>query len=91
MLSYCLKCRRNTKSEKPKAVKTKNRRIMLLSKCAVSDSKKSKFIKEQEARGLLSKLTGMKIPLLSDLPIGNILFQKYKMNANSKQAFISRR
>ena len=73
MLSYCLKCRRNTKSEKPKVVKTKNGRIMLLSKCAVSDSKKSKLIKEQGARGLLSKLTGIKIPVLSDLPLGNIL------------------
>ena len=34
---------------------------MLLSKCAVSDSKKSKFIKEQEASGLLSSL-GLKTP-----------------------------
>ena len=38
-----------------------NKRIMLLSKCAVSDSKKSKFIKEQEASGLLSSL-GLKTP-----------------------------
>ena len=45
---------------------------MLLSKCAVYDSKKSKFIKEQEARGLLSKLTGIEIPILSDLTIANI-------------------
>ena len=44
---------------------------MLLSKCAVSDSKKSKFIKEQEANGLLSSLeikTPLsKIPLVSPL------------------------
>ena len=61
MLSYSLKCRKGTESKNPKVVKTKNGRIMLLSKCAVCDSKKSKFIKEQEARGLLSKLAGIKV------------------------------
>ena len=49
MLSSCLKCRKNTESKKPKVVKTKNGRIMLLSKCDVCDSKKTKFIKQQEA------------------------------------------
>ena len=63
MLSYyCLKCRKNTKSKNPKVARTKNVRIMLLSKCAVCDSKKSKFIKEQEASGLLISL-GIKTPL----------------------------
>ena len=53
MLSYCLKFRKNTESKDPRAVKTKNgRRIMLLSNCAVCGSKKSGFIKEQEASGL---------------------------------------
>ena len=33
MLSYCLKCRKNTESKNPKVVRTKNGRIMLLSKC----------------------------------------------------------
>ena len=47
---------------------------MLLSKCAVCDSEKSKFIEDQEARELLSKLTGIKVPILSDLPIANISF-----------------
>ena len=61
MLSYCLKCRKNTKSKNPEVVRTKNGRIMLLSKCTVCDSKKSTFIKEQEASGLLSSL-GIKIP-----------------------------
>ena len=56
MLSYCLKCRKNTESKNPKVARSKNGRIMLLSKCAVCDSKKSKFIKEQEASGLLSSL-----------------------------------
>ena len=56
MLSSCLKCRKNTESRNPKVVKTKNGRIILLSRCAVWGTKKSKFMKEQEASGLLSSL-----------------------------------
>ena len=56
MLSYCLKGRKNTESKNPKSVNTKNREIILLSKCEVCDSKNSKLIKEQEASGLLSGL-----------------------------------
>ena len=71
MLSYCLKCRKNTESENPKVAVTKNGRTMLLSECAVRDNKKSKFIKEQEASGLLScvgiKRTLSKIPLVAPL------------------------
>ena len=62
MLSYCLKYRKNTESKNPKVIKTKNRRIMLLSNCVVCNGKKSKFIKEKEATGLLSSL-GIKAPL----------------------------
>ena len=76
MLSYFVKCRKNTESKNPKVVRTKNGRIMLLSKSAVCDSKKSKIITEQEARGLLSNLTGVKIPTLSGLSIANILLYK---------------
>ena len=61
MLSYCFKCRKNTKSKNLEIVKTKNGRIMLLSKCAVCNSKKSKFLNKQEARGLLKNLKGVKI------------------------------
>ena len=50
MLAYCLKCRKNTESKIPEVVRTKNERIMLLSKCVVCNSKKSKFCKEQEAK-----------------------------------------
>ena len=46
ILSYCLKCQKNTESRNPKVVKTKNRRIMLLSKCVVCNSKKQKFIRK---------------------------------------------
>ena len=45
MLSRCLKCRKDTGSKNPKVVKTKIGRIMLLSNCAVCDSKKSRSIK----------------------------------------------
>ena len=65
---------KNMESKNQKAVKTKNGRIMLLSKCAVCNSKKLKFLKEQEARGLSSTLAGIKIPILLDLLIANILF-----------------
>ena len=61
MLSYCLKCRKNTENKNPKVVNTKNRRLMLLSKFSVR--KQLKLLKEQEARGLLSKLLGVKVPI----------------------------
>ena len=54
MFSYSLKRRKDTESKNPKVVKTKNGRITLLSKCAVCNSKK--FLKEQEAWGLLTSL-----------------------------------
>ena len=71
MLSYCLKCKKNTESINPKAQKTNNGKTMILSKCAMCGSKKSRFIKKQEARGILNSL-GLKtplnkIPLLADL------------------------
>ena len=56
MLLYCLKCRKNTETKNTKVVRTRNGKIMLLSKYAVGDSRKSKFIKEQEASWLLSSL-----------------------------------
>ena len=54
--------KKNTESKYPKVVKSKNGRIMLLSKCTVYDRKKPKFIKEQEAAGLETYLS--KIPLV---------------------------
>ena len=72
--SYCLKCRKNIESKHPRVVKTKNGRIMLLLKFSVFNSKKSKFLKEQEARGLWSNLTGVKILILIDFSIINALF-----------------
>ena len=51
-----MKCRKNTESKNSKVVRTKNGRIMILSKCLVCNSKKFKRLKEQEARGSLSSL-----------------------------------
>ena len=73
MLSYCLKCRKNTESINPKVSKTKNDKTIILSKCAVCDSKKSKFIKEQQAIGSLSNL-GIKTPLNKIPLLVDILF-----------------
>ena len=73
MPSYCLKCRKNAESKNPKVVKTKNKRLMVLSKCAVCDRKKSKFIKDQEASELLSSFGIRKS--LSKIPlVGPLLF-----------------
>ena len=73
MLSYCLKCKRNTESINPKVLKTTNGKAIILSKCAICGSKKSKFIKQQEAKGLLSNL-GLRT-LLNKIPVlGDILF-----------------
>ena len=73
MLSYCFKCRRNTKSINPKISKTTNGKTIILSTCAICGSKKSKFIKQQEAQGLLSNL-GLKTPLNKIPVLGDILF-----------------
>ena len=62
-----MKCRNNTECKNRKVARTKNGRIMLLSKWAKRDGKKSKFIKHQEASGLLSNL-GTRT-LLSKFPL----------------------
>ena len=73
MKSYCLKFRKDTENIDPKISSSSNGRAMILSKCAICGSKKSRFIKNQEAKGLLSNL-GIKTPL-SKVPIlGDILF-----------------
>ena len=73
MLSYCLKSKKNTESIDPKPSATSNGRTMILSKCAICGSKKSKVIKKQGAKGLLSNL-GITTPL-SKIPIlGYVLF-----------------
>ena len=73
MKSYCLKCRKNTKNINPRVSKTSNGRTMLLSKCAICNSKKSKFIKNQDAKGLLRNL-GIRTPLSKVSVLGDYLF-----------------
>ena len=53
MESYCLKCRKYAKNINPQVSSTSNGKTMILSKCEIHNSKKSKFIKKQEAKGLL--------------------------------------
>ena len=73
MKSCCLKCKKSTENINSKLSKTSNGKTMLLSNCAICNSKKSRFIKKQEAKGLLGNL-GIKTPL-SKVPIlGDTLF-----------------
>ena len=74
MLSYCLKCKRNTENTNPRVSRTSNGKTMILSKCAICGSKKSKFIKKQEASGIL-KSVGIRTPL-SKIPILDDIFFK---------------
>ena len=72
METYCSKCKRNTKNLDSKIFRTKNKRLIMQSKCSDCGIKKSRFVKEQEAKGLLSNL-GIKTPL-SKIPLLNVLF-----------------
>ena len=71
MKTYCVKCRKNTENLNSKIFKTKNGRLIMQSKCADCGIKKSRFVKEQEAKGLLSNL-GIKTPL-SKIPSLSLL------------------
>ena len=62
MLTYCIKFRKNAETLNSKIFKTKNSRLIMQSKCADCGIKKSRFVKEQEVKGLLSNL-GIKTPL----------------------------
>ena len=73
MLSYCLKCRKNTENINLKISGTSNGKTMILTICTICGSEKSKFIEKQEANELLSSL-GIKASL-SNIPLlGNVLF-----------------
>ena len=69
MMTCCVKWRKDTENVDPKMVRTKNN---MQSKCYVCRIKKSEFVKEQKAKGLLSNL-GIKTPL-SKIPLLNVLF-----------------
>ena len=72
MMNYCLKCRKNIENIDPKMVIRNNNRLIMQSKCPVCGIKKSRFVKEQESKGLLSNL-GIKTPL-SKISLLNVLF-----------------
>ena len=72
MKTYCVRCRTDAENIDPKMVRTKNNTLVMQSKCSVCGIKKSRFVKEQEAKGLLSNL-GIKTPL-SKIPLLNVLF-----------------
>ena len=73
MKSYCLKCTKDTENINPRVSNASNGRKTILSKCAVCGSKRSRFIRNQEATGLLRNL-GIRTPL-SKVPIlSDILF-----------------
>ena len=72
MKTYCVICRKNIENLNSKIFKTKNDRLIIQSKCPDCGIKKSRFVKEQETKGLLSNL-GSKTPL-SKIPRLNVLF-----------------
>ena len=72
MKIYCVKCRKDTENADPKMVRTKNNMVSMQAKCSVCGIKMSRFVKEQEAKALLSNL-GIKT-LLSKIPLLNVLF-----------------
>ena len=71
MKTYCMKCRKNTENLNSKIFKTKNGRLIMQSKCTECRFKKSRFVKKQEVKNLLSNL-GIKT-LLSKIPVLNAL------------------
>ena len=72
MKTYWVKYKKDTENIDPKIVRTKNKRLVMQSKCSSCGTKKSRFIKDQEAKSLLSNL-GVKTPL-SKIPLLNVLF-----------------
>ena len=73
MKSCSLKYRKDTENIDPKVLGSSNGRAMILLKCAIYGKKKSRFIKNQEAKGLLSN-SGIRTPLSKVPVLGNTLF-----------------
>ena len=69
---FCVECKKDTENLNSKMFRTKHNRLIMQSKCPVCGIKKSRFVKEQEAKGLLSNL-GIKTPL-SKILLLNVLF-----------------
>ena len=71
MKTYWVKCRKDTNNINPKIFKTKNNRLLMQSTCSDCKNKKSRFVKEQDAKGLLSNL-GINTPF-SKIPLLNVV------------------
>ena len=72
MKTYCLVYGKNTDNVNSKMIKSKNGRLQLKSECTICGNKRSRFVKEQEAKGILSSL-GIRTSLSKILGL-NILF-----------------
>ena len=72
MKTYCVNCKTNTDNIDSKISRTKKNRLLMQSKCSTCKNKKSGFVKEQEAKGLLSNLR-INTPF-SKIPLLNVLF-----------------
>ena len=81
MKTYCVKCRKDTENIDPKMVRTKNNRLVMQSNCSVCRIKKTRFVKEQEAKGLLSNLK-IKTPL-TIIPYNSYNSKCFVLNAIS--------
>ena len=73
MRSYCLRCKKYTENINSRVSNTSNGRTMILWTCLICGSKQSRFIKDQEAKGLLSNL-GVRTPFRKVPILGDILF-----------------
>ena len=73
ILSCCLKCKKNTESINTIVLISSSGKTMIVSKCAICGSRKSKLIKKQKARGILSSV-GIRTPLSKIPLLGDILF-----------------
>ena len=72
MKTYYMKCRRDTENFDPKMVRTKNHRLVMESKCSACGIKKSRFVKEKEAKVFFRNLA-TRAPL-NKIPLLNVLF-----------------
>ena len=74
MESYCVRRNKYTKNINPRVSNTSNGKTMILSKCATCGSKKSRFVKNQETKRILSNL-GLRTSLSKVPKLGDILFR----------------
>ena len=70
--TFCIVCKKDNENKNPEILKTRNKRLTIMSKCAVCSNKKSRFISENEGSGLLPSLR-IRTPL-SEIPLLNVLF-----------------